>query len=67
MTKQRFNVVGADIVGDYSKPVFNDFVKKMYMFFDRHKNYTSKDQSMQRIIGINEKTNLEIIKVLSAA
>ena len=67
MIKQGFDVVGADIVGDYSIPMFNDFVKKMYMFFDRHKDYTSKDQSMQRIIEINEKTNLEIIKILSAA
>jgi len=66
MVKERFDIIGVDIVGDYSKPVFNDVVKKMYMFFDRHRDYTARDQPMERITAVNERTNLEIIKALTA-
>lgn len=64
--KERCDILGVDVVGEYSPPVFNDIVKKAYMFFDRHKDYTAKDQPMERINATNERTNLEIIKTLTA-
>jgi len=62
--KENLDIVGLDIAGDHSKPVFASSVKRVCSFFDHPKEFTAKNKSEEAIRKVNEETNLAILDTL---
>lgn len=64
LIKENFQIVGLDIVGDYSEPRVQGFIKHFLEVWDRPKDFTAQGQPEDRIALVNEQTNLRILEVL---
>lgn len=64
LIKENLNIVGMDVVGDYSEPLTKGFFRQVISYFDHPKNFSAKGREESFITSINEKTNLEILKLL---
>lgn len=62
--KANLDIVGADIAGDYSKPVFASSLKRICSFVDHPKRFSAKNKSEEMIMKINEETNLALLDTL---
>ncbi|MFH1395215.1 MAG: hypothetical protein ABIH09_03575 [Candidatus Omnitrophota bacterium] len=62
--KQETDIVGANVTGDYSEVFIQNMVKSVVSQLDHPNKFSAKDFSESEIIRINERTNLEIMKVL---
>lgn len=57
-------IVGLDIVGDYSQPAVKGRLKAAWAEIDRPQHYSAKGKSLSLINEINEDTNLRILELL---
>ncbi|MDD5595225.1 MAG: arginase family protein [Candidatus Omnitrophica bacterium] len=65
LVKEKLQIVGLDIVGDYSGGVFSNVMKNFFSQLDHPKNFTAKDKTQLQIDAVNERTNLELLKTLA--
>jgi arginase family enzyme len=62
--KEKFDIVGLDITGDYSSVQINGRIKSFFTKLDHPKDYTAKDMPEALVSSVNEQTNLKIIELL---
>jgi len=65
LIQQRAQIVGLDIVGDYSPPIVKGWMKALWAEIDRPKAYSAKGQSDAVIHAVNEDTNMRLLDVLT--
>jgi hypothetical protein len=63
--RENLDIVGADIAGDYSESHVKSALKKIVSYFNHPKNFSAKNISPARIIGVNEDMNLKIMEALT--
>ncbi|MDD5085182.1 MAG: hypothetical protein PHE61_03955 [Candidatus Omnitrophica bacterium] len=64
LIKQRFDIVGLDICGDYSEPKINGLLKSACASLDRPKDYSARGKSETLIDSVNEETNIRILEAI---
>jgi len=62
---ERLEIVGLDIVGDYSPPVVKGWLKAALARIDRPRDYSARGKPESSITAVNEGTNLKILDVLT--
>ncbi len=65
LIKENLDIVGADIVGDYSKICIKSKFKGICSYFDHPKAQTANKLPESVITAINEETNLKILELLT--
>ena len=60
------DVVGLDIVGDYSPPIVRGWGKAAVAHIDRPKHYSAKGKPQHMINATNERTNIAILELLTS-
>ncbi|MEA3489647.1 MAG: hypothetical protein U9R44_04840 [Candidatus Omnitrophota bacterium] len=65
LIKQHLDIVGADISGDYSEIFIKGPIKKIVSRVNHPKEFSARGFSQSRITGMNEDTNLKIMKLLT--
>ncbi len=65
LIKENLDIVGADIVGDYSKICIKSKFKSICSYFDHPKAQTANKLPESVIAAINEETNLKILELLA--
>jgi arginase family enzyme len=66
LIKENTEIVGADIVGDYSPIRLSGMVKKCISHFDHPKKLKAHALPESLVASINERTNLKILQVLNS-
>lgn len=64
LLRENLDILGADITGDYSPPVFAGLFKAFCGRMDHPRNYSARTKSDAMIHGINEQTNLRLLELL---
>jgi len=64
LVKERFNIVGLDITGDYSTARVHGIIKTIFSGIDHPKDYTAKGKPAVLINSVNENTNIKILESL---
>ncbi len=64
LIKENLNIIGLDIVGDYSLPDAKSRFKAVISRLDHPKDYSAKAKNEDAVTSINEQTNIKIIKSL---
>ena len=64
LIKEKYDIVGLDITGDYSQVELRGTIKAFCSRLDHPKDYTAKDKSEALINSINEQTNIRILQAL---
>lgn len=64
--KENFEIIGADITGEYSEIEVKGAVKKVISYFNHPRNFSARDTLRSRIDAINEAANLTILEALLA-
>jgi arginase family enzyme len=62
--KENARIVGVDILGDYSKQDSWGLVRGICARLDHPRNYSAKDKPEDRLIWLNEQTNIKILELL---
>ncbi len=62
--KQEMDIVGADITGEYSRPVLSGRFKSFCSSLDHPAAYTAHAKPAEHIDLVNEQTNLELLELL---
>lgn len=65
LMRQCTEVVGADLVGDYSPPKIRGWLKTMIAKFDYPNDYSARGKSADEICRVNEATNLKLVEFLT--
>jgi len=63
---QHTEVIGADLVGDYSPPKMRGWLKTMIAKLDYPNDYSARGKSPEEICAVNEATNLKLVEFLTA-
>ena len=66
LIKQNLEIIGLDIIGDYSSISIKGKLKKIASHFDHPKVFSAKNLSEYFINSINEDTNLKILQLLNS-
>jgi len=64
LIKEKLDICGLDITGDYSRPKTQSRIKAIFSGLDHPKHYTAKDKPQALINSVNEQTNIKIIESL---
>ncbi len=64
LIKERLDIVGVDIVGDYSRPQVKGRIKAFCSYFDHPKDYTARGRQEDLISSVNAQTNIRITELL---
>jgi len=64
LIKDRFDITGLDITGDYSEPRVKNIFKKIALSLDHPKDYSAYGKAQSLIDATNEKTNIRILELL---
>lgn len=64
MAREKLDIVGVDITGDYSLPLVAGKMKAFFSRLDHPKDYAAKDKPEGLINSINQKTNIRILEAL---
>ncbi len=64
LAKEKLDIVGLDITGEYSLPQVSGKIKAFLSRLDHPKDYSAKDKAEGLIDGTNEKTNIGILEAL---
>jgi len=62
--KEKMEIVGLDITGEYSEPVVSGSFKSLCSRLDHPAGYTAQGKNSEIIADINEQTNLRILELL---
>jgi len=65
LIRQHLDIAGADIAGDYSRPVIKGMIKKIVSRVNHPKAFSARGHTQPHINEINEDTNLKIMRVLT--
>lgn len=65
LIKDNLEIVGVDITGDYSKPLYNSLLKRIVSDFDHPSAIKADGLRQEGIAEVNEETNLKILSALS--
>ncbi len=60
------NIIGMDVTGEYSTPVYEHILKKVFAGIARPKDYSARNKSLPEIDAINEDVNIRIATALLA-
>lgn len=60
------NIVGMDVTGEYSLPIYEHVFKKAFAGIARPRKYTALNKSLSEIDEVNESTNIRIAEVMLA-
>lgn len=64
LLKQRFDIEGLDICGDYSEAKIGNPLKALCACWDRPRNYSARGKSEGLVDSVNEETNVRILETL---
>ncbi len=64
LIKKQLDIVGLDIIGDYSPANVAGIFKKFLYHSDHPKKFPAKDKTSNEIKAVNEQTNLRILELL---
>ncbi|MDD5108468.1 MAG: hypothetical protein PHC29_03040 [Candidatus Omnitrophica bacterium] len=62
LMRQNLDIIGLDVVGDYSPIKISDRIKAAISQLDHPKGFTADNCSLDLILSVNEQTNLVILK-----
>ena len=65
LIKKNLEIVGLDIVGDYSVPGVKGWIKRTLSALDHPKDFSAKRKAKELIREVNEQTNIRILEALS--
>jgi len=65
LIRENLDIIGMDIIGDYSKVSVAGRLKAIYSKLDHPKNIAAESLSEPMVTEVNELTNLEILKVIN--
>jgi arginase family enzyme len=65
LIREKLEIVGLDITGDYSPPCFTGKIKAIFSRLDHPGDYSAKGKTQETINTINEKTNIAILERLA--
>jgi len=65
LISQELEIVGLDVVGDYSPPHVKGWLKTLMERLDRPKTFSANGKSEAEITAVNERTNLRLLDVLT--
>jgi arginase family enzyme len=66
LIKERFDIVGLDLSGDYSRPRVRNIFKRISLAWDHPRNYSASGKEESLIDATNEQTNIRILELLQA-
>jgi arginase family enzyme len=64
LIKEKMEIAGLDITGEYSPPYFANKIKALFSRLDHPRDYPAKGKPQETINSINEKTNIAILERL---
>ncbi len=64
LVRERCDLAGADITGEYSPIRINGAIKRAVSFLDHPKDFSARGAPGDRVNSVNEETNLRILKCL---
>jgi len=64
LIRSNFEIVGLDILGDYSEPKVKGLIKNIIVKMDHPDNYTAKSRSDDLINSVNQDTNMKILEAI---
>ena len=64
LIKENLNIIGLDIIGEYSRPKTQGIIKQFYTQLDHPKDFSAAQADEDEITQINEDTNLKLLKAL---
>ncbi len=64
LVKEKLEIVGLDVTGEYSLPCFANKIKAALSRLDHPRDYSGKGKPQEAINSINEKTNIAILERL---
>ncbi len=64
LIKEKLEIAGLDITGDYSSPCFANKIKAIFSKLDHPDDYSAKGKPQQTITSVNEKTNIMLLEKL---
>jgi len=64
LIKDNANIIGVDILGDYSEEKMAGNLKRMVSYFDHPKRIKAKTLAESFVTAVNEETNIRILKTL---
>ena len=62
--KEKTNIVGIDITGDYSKPVISGWLKNIVSHFNHPRDCKAVNMPEDAVTKLNEETNLRLLELL---
>jgi len=65
LIKEKLEIAGLDITGEYSPEIFADKIKAAFSRLDHPKDYSAKAKPQETINSLNEKTNIAILEKLA--
>ena len=66
LARENLDIIGADILGDYSPPTARGRIRTFLSRLDHPNDYSAKSMPESEITSINEKTNIKIIEAFFA-
>ena len=67
LLRENLDIIGADITGEYSAPVFAGRCKAFCSRLDHPRNYSARSTTDDMICHINQQTNLRLLDVLTGS
>ena len=64
LVRERFDIAGVDITGDYSLPQVKNIFKKIVLSLDHPKDYSASSKAGPLIDAVNQETNIRILELL---
>jgi arginase family enzyme len=67
LVREKTDIAGMDIVGDYSLPRVRGAIKKVVSYFDHPRRVRAQELPLSQVNSLNEATNLRILEVAQGA
>jgi len=64
LIREKFDIAGVDITGDYSSPSVKNIFKKFTLGLDHPKDYSAAGKEQPLIDAVNQETNIRILELL---
>lgn len=62
LLRENLDIIGLDVTGDYSIPMFTGNIKAAILRFDHPKKFTANNCSADLILAVNQQANLSILQ-----
>ncbi len=64
LINKHLDIIGLDIIGDYSPPKIEGVFKALLYLSDHPRQFPAKNKTLDKINAVNQKTNLKILEML---